>query len=91
MADTSHAPRVLYIVTRSPEEDAPALFGAGSASDDIFFVVTDPGLITPQLDGRNISLLRGHSCKDGATSAYPLVTSEEMLGMMFAADHVVVL
>jgi hypothetical protein len=90
MADTPSTHRLLYIITRAPEEDAPALFVTDGARDTISVLVTDPAFIPPQFSERNIFLLENESGGTGIPSAHPHVSSEEVIEMIFAADHVVV-
>ncbi len=87
MSDTS-----LYIVSRGLEESSRSLLTEHVSSGSNVSVILIQDAVTHQcVPGQHVYILSDDALSRNMNSSFPTVSYEEMLKMIFEANHVIVL
>ena len=87
MSETS-----LYIVGHGPEESSQNLLPEHlSSGSDVSVILIQDGVAHQSVPGQHVYVLSDDALSRNVNSSFPTVSYQEMLKMIFEADHVIVL
>ena len=87
MSETS-----LYIVGHGPEESSQNLFPEHlSSGSDVSVILIQDGVAHQSVPAQHVYVLSDGTLPRNVNSSFPTVSYQEMLKMIFEADHVIVL
>ncbi len=82
----------LYIVGRRPQDGSQNLLTEHVSSDsNVSVILIQDGVTHQSVPARHVYVLSDDALSRNVNSSFPTVSYEEMLKMIFEADHVIVL